>query len=51
MLNNIDPEDFYVESYEEIEEFYDRYTKSEQDMFRPAYDDMNFDMDNYGYEY
>jgi hypothetical protein len=27
------------------------YTKSEYDSFRPAYNDYDFDMDNYGYDY
>lgn len=51
MINNIDPDNFYVESYDEIEEFYDAHTKTEYDMFRPAYSDVDFDMDNYGYDY
>lgn len=51
IMAKIDPENFLLESYEEIDEFLDQYTKSEYDMFRPAYSDVDFDMDNYGYDY
>lgn len=39
-----------LDSYQEAE-FLEEYTKTEYDMFRPAYNDVDFDMDNYGYDY
>lgn len=47
----IGPEDYSLESREEVEDFLEMYTKSEYDSFRPAYNDYDFDMDNYGYDY
>lgn len=40
-----------LESAEEIEEFLESYSIGQFDSYRDAYDDMNFDMDNYGYDY
>jgi hypothetical protein len=40
-----------LESIEEIEDFVEAYTIGGFDAYRDAYDDMNFDMDNYGYDY
>lgn len=49
-MANTNPEDYMLDTYEEAE-FLEEYTKSEYDMFRPAYNDYDFDMDNYGYDY
>lgn len=40
-----------LETQDEIEEFIESYTIGGFDSYRDAYDDMNFDMDNYGYDY
>jgi len=43
----LDPQEYTLESLEEIEEFLDMYTT---DSYREAYSDYDFDMDNYGYD-
>ncbi|MFN9114300.1 MAG: hypothetical protein ACK5XN_29905 [Bacteroidota bacterium] len=40
-----------LETQDEIEEFMESYQIGGFDAYRDAYDDMNFDMDNYGYDY
>ena len=45
---SVDPLDYTVESREELEEFLDLYTT---DSYREAYNDYDYDMDNYGYDY
>lgn len=48
----IDPEELYnLSSSEEVEDFLAEYTKTEYDTFRPAYNDYDYDSDNYGYDY
>ena len=47
----LDPDDMFIETTEEVESFLSEYTKSEYDSYRPAYNDYDYDSDNYGYDY